>query len=136
MALRSLEKYFLADDLFSHHLPLAVFEDPLRLELKEPYPTLGYADHPLPEMDITICKNIESFSFTLVDRDNTLGWIKKNVEQYFRIRQNHQSHRVESFFQRDSQGILRPQRKMRLFMATNRADIATSDCLFYFICEK
>ena len=133
MARRSLEKYFSTDNLFGSALPLAIFEDPMRLELQSPLQTIGYADHALPEKDITICKNIESFSFTLVDENNILGWLKEDVKKYFHIRQNHQSHKVEDFFQRDTQGILRPRCQMRLFMATNRADIAASDCLFYFI---
>ena len=136
MALRSLEKYFLTDDLFSHPLPIARFEDPLRLELNSPEQTLDYADRPLPKKDITIWNNLESFSFTLVGEENSLGWLSGEVAHHFRIRQNERAHPADDFFQRDSDGIFRPKRKMRLFMATNRPDIATSDCLFYFICVE
>ena len=132
MARRSLERYFSVDTLFDNPLPVMLYEDPLRLELKSPY-LISYADQPLPKADITICKNIESFSFNLVDQSNLLGWIKEDVHQLFTIRQNHKIHRAEDFFQRDEQGVLRPKKKMRLFMATNRPDIAASDCIFYFM---
>ena len=133
MARRSIERYFMTDDLFSNTLPIMNYEDPLRLEIKPSF-TLSYSDQALPEADVTICKNVESFSFNLVDTNNLLGWIKKDIEEYFTIRQSQQTYRARDFFQRDGQGCLRPKRAMRLFMATNRPDIAVADCLFYFIC--
>ena len=134
MARRSLERYFLAENLFANPLPIMIYEDPIRLELKSQEHSIDYADHSLPKVDITICKNIESFSFNLVDQDNVLGWIKREVGHTFTALQNHQTLGAEDFFQRDTHGALRPRRKMHLFMATNRPDIAASDCLFYFIC--
>ena len=134
MAHRSLEKYFLSEDLFGNPLPVMLYENPLRMELLPPCP-IGYADHPLPETAVTINKNIESFSFTPVDEGNPLGWIERDPEHFFLIRQGEQTLPVKNFFQRDGEGILRPKCKMRLFMATQRPDIAASDCLFYFICE-
>ena len=134
MAQRSLEKYFLSEDLFANPLPVMLYHNPLRMELNPPCP-IGYSDRPLPDVAVTINKNIESFSFTPVDESNPLGWIERGPEDYFLIRQGNQTLPAEDFFQRDGEGILRPKRKMRLFMATHRPDIAASDCLFYFICE-
>ena len=135
MARRSLQKYVSSDDLFGNPLPIAIFENPLRLELKSPDQSIGHSTRPPPGPDITIHKNIESFNFTPVDENNSLGRIVGEVNRHFRVRQNNQTRPAGDFFQRDGQGRLRPKRKMRLFMATNRPDIAASDCLFYFICE-
>ena len=132
VAKKGLQNYFLMDDLFSKEPSITLLDNPLRLELTSPC-RIGYGDQPMEDKDITIRKNIQSVHFSVMEKGDELGWVKNGLN-HFQIHGNRGHDKVENFFKEEN-GSLRIKRKMCLFMATSRPDIAVSDCLFYFICQ-
>ena len=133
VAKKGLERYFLTDDLFKGSSPITVMQDPFRMELRPNY-KISYADYPTQDSDVTIRKDIERFNFTLIGKEDILGWAKgADLFQIYKDKHSHND--VDEFFL-VKEGKLYPKCQMRLFMATTRSDIAISDCLFYFMAES
>ena len=109
---------------------IEVYRHPLRLELT-PRTRIDYATSPLPDRDITMRADIEKYNFTAVGPEDDLAWLGEGGLSHLRVGSGGQGREVLEFFRIEG-GSLRPAHPMRLFMATTRADIATSDCLFYF----
>ncbi|MEM0952763.1 MAG: succinylglutamate desuccinylase/aspartoacylase family protein [Pseudomonadota bacterium] len=128
-----VERFFCAPDLFEGANEVSLFRHPLRLELS-PHSRIEYAERPLHDRDVTVRQDIERFNFVPLGATDMLGWVDEHGLSHLRIGSDYQPHDVQEFF-RIKDGILFPQRGMRLFMATTRPDIAASDCLFYFVCE-
>ncbi len=134
VARAGLDNYFLVDDLFANNTAVEIFRHPLRLELVA-HSRIDYAERFLHDRDITVRADIERFNFAPLGSHDTLGWLDLDGLEHLQIGSDYQPHAVEDFFQ-VKDGQLYPTRPMRLFMATTRADIAASDCLFYFVCDQ
>ena len=133
-AWRGLEKYFLQEDLYQPSKDIAVFHNPLRLELAADT-SIDYADRSLPDVKVTLCKDIEKFNFYPVNKDDTLGWLRGEGIANLKVIEENKIRPANEFFALKN-GKLHPRSKMQVFMATTQRDIAVSDCLFYFIpCE-
>ena len=121
------------DSLLAQADGVAIFRHPLRLELS-PHSRIDFSDRPLHDRDITVRWDIERFNFAPVDGDEMLGWLDEGGLGHLHIGSDNHPHEVAEFF-RVEEGKLYANCHMRLFMATTRADIAASDCLFYFVCD-
>lgn len=131
VAAAGLEHYFHREDVFADPAPVTVLEHPLRLELA-PHARIDFSDRPLPGRDLTMRADIERLNFAPIGTDEPLGWLGTDGLDTLRIGTGLD---VSAFF-RELGGQLYAAHPMRLFMATTRADIAASDCLFYFVAEE
>ena len=131
MATHSLEQYFLRENLFEIPRELSIFRNPLRLELN-PGSRIDFSDSPLENQDVTIRSDIDSLNFLSIGHENILGWASAPEHLHVRTREQMQPLNDYFFIQ---QGKLYPKFPMTIFMATMRADLAASDCIFYFVKE-
>jgi len=113
---------------------MEVFRDPIRLELLDGV-TLTYADAPRRSHDVTLCPDIERLNFGVVSRGNRLGWVRRDPRELFRARDAAGRCAVASLVQ-SRDGELYPVQDLKLFMITNNAAIAQSDCLFYAVARS
>ena len=133
VAMRGIENYFLKEDLFEDPRTISIFHNPLRLEL-DPSSRLGYGLFPLEDRDVTIRSDIESLNFKSIGKSEKLGWVGSIEHPHLSVRSVDQIQNINEYFYIHG-GAFYPKNPMILFMATRRADIAASDCLFYFVCE-
>lgn len=125
-----LAAYFEREDVFADPAPVDLLQDPHRLELVR-HARIDFADHPLDGRDLTMRADIERLNFVPVGIDEPLGWTGPDGTEVLRMGTGGDA---GEFF-RVLGGTLYARQPLRLFMATTRADIAASDCLFYFVCE-
>lgn len=111
--------------------PLEIFDHPMRLELAEGV-VLGFGAAPQAGCDITLRADIERLNFGTVDAGTPLGWVSGNPHALLRARDASGNCVVSSLVQ-SVDGELMPARDLKLFMITNNAAIAASDCLLYAV---
>ncbi len=126
-----LEAFFHGDDVFTPRGEVSLLEHPFRLEL-QPHARIDFADHPLVDRDLTMRADIEHFNFAPVAPSEPLGWAAGLGS--LRVTSGRDTRDAREFF-RVEDGQVYTRETLRLFMATTRADIAASDCLFYFVRE-
>jgi hypothetical protein len=114
--------------------PMEVLTDPIRLELLDGV-TLTYGDAPRRSHDITLCSDIERLNFGVVGLGHRLGWVRRDPRELFRARDAAGRCAVASLV-RARDGELYPVQDLKLFMITNNAAIAQSDCLFYAVARS
>jgi hypothetical protein len=108
-----------------------IFDEPLRFELADGT-VLRYGEGPVDDADITIPSNIENYNFGDFSTHEILGWLEHDAFYKITIKDIAGVEQRDKYFdQRD--GCLFAKSPLRLFMATTRADIALTDCLFYFV---
>jgi len=112
---------------------LELLRDPIRLELKDRV-TLTYAEQPSTSFDITLRADIEHHNFGTVGENTLLGWASGSERRLFSARDAAGRCAVSRLVRIDN-GELYPARPLRLFMITNNAAIAQSDCLFYAVAD-
>lgn len=108
--------------------------DPIRLELKDNV-TLTYADAPSPDHDITLKLDIEHHNFGGVSRETPLGWTRSPEHALFKAVDAGGNCAVTQIVRTEG-GTLYPAQALKLFMITNNAAIAESDCLFYAVVDE
>jgi len=136
LAYEGLCRYFTAPDVFAIDTPdraLEVLTDPIRLELRDNV-TLTYADEPRTGYDITLRTDIEYHNFTGVTSDTLLGWADGPERKLFAAQDTGGRCAVTDIVRIEG-GRLYPARSLKLFMITNNAAIAQTDCLFYAVAE-
>ena len=136
LAYEGLCRYFLAPQVLDQGATewgLEVLRDPIRLELNDNV-TLTYADQPSPNYDITLKTDIEHYNFGTVSPDTLLGWARGTERALFSALDAGGSCAVTRLVRIDN-GELYPARPLKLFMITNNAAIAESDCLFYAVAD-
>ena len=132
VATQGIKNYFLKENLLAPSpRKVVTLYNPLRLELSR-HKKVGYSQKALKDHDITLRVDIESLNFKTVGVNEWLGWVEVVRFTNLRIRDSHQMKDASIYFT-IRQGKLYPKAPMTLFMATQRVDIATSDCLFYFV---
>ncbi len=129
-AAEGLERFFLSEDLFAGTRPVSLVTNPLRLELREA--ELSYADGPCDGDGIVLRRDIESLNFRPLGADEAIGWANRRGLSHLRVKTPSGLSAIDEYFV-IRQGQICPRKPMTLFMATKRADIALSDCLFYFV---
>ncbi len=136
LAYEGLRRYFLAPTVLAQDETdwgLELLHNPIRLELCE-HVTLTYADQPCESYDITLRSDIEHHNFGSVSADTQLGWARGSERNLFRAQDASGSCAVTKLV-RIVDGELYPARPLKLFMITNNAAIAESDCLFYAVAD-
>jgi hypothetical protein len=108
---------------------LEIFSDPIRLELREGV-TLTYGEHPRAGHDITLRTDIEHHNFGTVNAQTPLGWAAADPQNLFRAIDARGRCAVSALVRREGNELF-PAQDLKLFMITNNAAIAVSDCLFY-----
>jgi hypothetical protein len=108
--------------------------DPIRLELNE-HVTLTYAETPRDNYDITLRTDIEHHNFGGVTPDTMLGWANAPERSLFTAQDSGGRCAVTRLV-RIEDGKLYPAQALKLFMITNNAAIAQSDCLFYAVADE
>ena len=129
-------RYFSVPDVFAQaetDWGLELLADPIRLELSDNV-TLTYAEEPCPAYDITLRTDIEHHNFGSVTPDTLLGWAEGPVRKLFTA-QDMDGRCAVTKIVRIEKGRLYPARPLKLFMITNNAGIAESDCLFYAVAD-
>ena len=107
--------------------------DPIRLELVENV-TLTYAEAQRDSYDITLKPDIEHHNFGTVFPDTMLGWATGPEQVLFNAWDMGGRCAVTKLV-RIKNGELYPAQPLKLFMITNNAAIAQSDCLFYAVAD-
>jgi hypothetical protein len=112
---------------------LELLRDPIRLELNDKV-SLTYSEHIREDYDITLKPDIEHHNFGGVTPDTVLGWATGDAQRLFSA-QDAGGRCAVSRLVRVEDGILYPAQPLKLFMITNNAAIAESDCLFYAVAD-
>lgn len=112
---------------------LELLQDPIRLELNDNV-TLTYAEQPCPNYDVTLKADIEHHNFGTVSEETLLGWAHGPEQALFSALDVGGSCAVTRLV-RIEHGELYPAQPLKLFMITNNAAIAQSDCLFYAVAD-
>jgi len=136
LAYEGLCRYVAAPDVFAFDEPdraLEVLTDPIRLELRDNV-TLTYADEARSGYDITLRTDIEYHNFNGVTPDTLLGGAEGPERNLFSAQDMGGRCAVTNIV-RIEDGRLYPARSLKLFMITNNAAIAQTDCLFYAVAD-
>jgi len=137
LAFEGLCRYFEADRVLHEgntDWGLELLRDPIRLELNE-HVTLTYAEKPCENYDITLKSDIEHHNFGGVRADTLLGWTRSSERKLFSA-QDAGGRCAVTRLVRVEDGKLYPAQPLKLFMITNNAAIAHSDCLFYAVADN
>ena len=127
LAYEGMCRYFLADTVLDQG------DTDWGLELNDNV-TLTYADQPNPSYDITLKTDIEHHNFGTVPGDTLLGWATGPERSLFSALDAGGRCAVTRLV-RIEDGKLYPAQPLKLFMITNNAAIAYSDCLFYAVAD-
>jgi hypothetical protein len=136
LAYEGMCRYFLAERVLAQDETdwgLELLRDPIRLELNENV-TLTYAEQPSDSYDITLKPDIEHHNFGGISTDTLLGWANGEERKLFSALDAGGRCAVTKLV-RIVDGQLYPAQPLKLFMITNNAAIAHSDCLFYAVAD-
>jgi hypothetical protein len=136
LAYEGMCRYFQAKMVLAHEdtdWGLELLRDPIRLELNDNV-TLTYAEAPSANYDITLKPDIEHHNFGTVSPDTLLGWASAPERSLFTA-QDAGGRCAVTRLVRIINGELYPAEPLKLFMITNNAAIAESDCLFYAVAD-
>jgi predicted deacylase len=136
LAYEGMCRYFQARTVLAHEdtdWGLELLRDPIRLELNDNV-TLTYAEAPSVNYDITLKTDIEHHNFGTVAPDTLLGWASGPERSLFTALDAGGRCAVTRLV-RIVDGQLYPAEPLKLFMITNNAAIAESDCLFYAVAD-
>jgi hypothetical protein len=128
-AFLGLKSFLTAENVFERKQDMEILRQPRRLEIQADT-TICFADTSDPTKNITIFQDVEALNFGVTEASHVLGWVNDKGLENFHLDDRNQH--VSSFF-RIERGQLLTNCPLKLFMVTTRADIAKSDCLFYFI---
>ncbi|NVJ59449.1 MAG: succinylglutamate desuccinylase/aspartoacylase family protein [Gammaproteobacteria bacterium] len=109
--------------------PLAINKHPIRVTVK-PGISLGYGEHLNTDLDMTLKNELEEFNFTGVNRGTCVGWLNRSISDCMEAISDKGINVIDDLFELDNHA-LKAKQDLKCFMATRRADIALSDCLFY-----
>lgn len=128
-AYKGLLSFVCSDNVFQTKQQVEILDTPRRLELV-PDVDVSFGEQRLNGSSITIRQDIEKFNFGVTPANQRIGWINGDINRSLQL--DSQSSSVGDYFYVENEQILTKQ-PLKLFMVTTRADIARSDCLFYFV---
>ena len=134
LAYEGLCRYFTAHTVLAQgdtDWGLELLFNPIRLELNEGI-SLTYAERPSELHDITLSLDIEHHNFGSVSQNTQLGWTGVSETELFSALDANGRCAVDKLV-RVEEGRLYAAQPLKLFMITNNAAIAQSDCLFYAV---
>ncbi len=133
-ALEGIKSFLSANDVFKQTQDIEQLHNPRRLELN-PSGSIAYAQLPVKGASLTMRQDIERLNFGTTKANQLLGWLPDNNLDTLQL--DNADFNVSDYFvveSSDQEGYqLKTKCTLTLFMVTTRADIASSDCLFYFI---
>ena len=129
VARKGMESFMLCEHACQSFAEVEVLRNPHRFELAR-NKTLGYFEKYCDDYDITLRSDIEQFNTGITTSGTVLGWTTETLKTGFEIKNIDTE--LDRYFYIEK-GEIRTKIPLKLFMATSRADIASSDCLFYFI---
>lgn len=134
IALNGIKRFTQIEDLSSieNVNEVEVIYHPIRVKLS-PNTFLNYNDKPVGK-GITLSKNIEEANFRLNKKGAKLGWVDDNGLNNLVIEDEHLHGKPQEFFEVNNNELVCAN-DFRIFMATNKAEIAMNDCLFYVVKE-
>ncbi len=117
-------------DIFSMDPPdIHVICHPVRIKAHEGI-SLCYGMDKTDEVDITLISDIEKLNYQVTEAGTELAWLDRSLRDCLTAINDHGEEVIEALFEIVN-GRLTAKRNLRVFMATERADIALSDCIFY-----
>lgn len=152
LAYEGICRFLAADNPFSGYSanhPITIYEHPLRLRLK-PGCTIAYGevemedgtdenDHISDEArqnqlaaDLTLQAQAEALNYAPLEPGTNIGQLGTIGLEALTAQTPQGEEQLELFFEVTADNQLRTREKLQLFMVTPRADIAMSDCVFYF----
>jgi hypothetical protein len=137
IAWQGLLRYLNDQDVMSlkHGHIMDIYRHPVRLELKE-NTTLAYSRSYVLGTDLTVPDSLEHLNFDLADTGTLIGWLGgRSVDHYLVVNDASGQNVFERYFTVKGNQLLTAQ-PLKLFMITNRPDIALSDCLLYAAEER
>lgn len=134
VAQEGILRYLGADNIRAEeglHYRVNIFKNPIRLELK-----LGgiasYSNEKQNDADITLAENAERLNYGMVPHEEPLAFLGDKGLAVLTAKDYTGKERLGEFFE-GCDGQLFSKHPIKLFMVTTNAQIAASDCLFYFI---
>ena len=133
LAYQGIRELAASDDFNNghHYLPICILRQPLRVEAR-PGSRLSYAPYPEPRQDICLRHDIEQRNYGITPAGTCLGWLAGDIDSLV-VRDETGQAISHQLFEIQHHRLL-TRCDMQIFMATNRTDIALSDCLFYALC--
>lgn len=132
MAFEGLVRFTQTEKLEQNNkLALQIFKHPARVKAHQGI-ALHFGTANNDDFDIVLLESIEQFNYRTIQAGTSLGWINRSLTDCIEVINDHGDNIVEELFKLE-QGQLICQNALRVFMATARADIALSDCLFYVV---
>jgi hypothetical protein len=125
LTLNTQAKYFHQDRAVD------IIYNPLRLTLK-PHTSLSYGDHNEGFMGVCIKSNIEQLNYGVSRKDQMIGWVDEKGLNNFELVNVHGDNVISDYFS-CRKNILTCEVDLRIFMATDKKNIALNDCLFYVV---
>ena len=135
VAKQGLYLYFTCVDVLDDPPAKALdfYFNPMRLELKDKVAgRLHYQNSPASDGALTLSPDIERFNFNVVTPSDRLGFLAPDLFRELTAL-TAKGHEMLHHFFTAKDGMLRVKTPLKLFMITSNADIARSDCLFYFV---
>jgi hypothetical protein len=133
-ALKGIKSFLSAGDVFKQKQYVEQLHNPRRLELKASS-SIAYAQAYIPDTSITMRQDIERLNFGTTKANQVLGWLSDNKLDPLRL--DTVDGNVGDYFTVEGtpqEGYtFKTKCPLTLFMVTTRVDIASTDCLFYFI---
>jgi len=136
LAYEGLCRYFLQDvvlDQGDADWGLELLRNPIRLELNDGI-SLTYAERPSGGHSITLMPDIEHHNFGTVCPETQLGWTSGHEQELFSALDSSGRCAVSQLVRIEGEKLF-PAQPLKLFMITNNATIAQSDCLFYAVAD-
>jgi len=106
-----------------------VCRHPIRVQINPQF-TLAYSDNELQNINLVLVADNERRNFGTTHKGTFLGWIKGTCRETLTALNPIGINVCEELFD-VRQGKLYTAKDLNFFMATDRADIAVGDCLFY-----
>ncbi|MFB0980248.1 MAG: succinylglutamate desuccinylase/aspartoacylase family protein [Alteromonadaceae bacterium] len=116
---------------FHQNRAVDIIYKPLRLTLK-PHTSLSYGDHNEGFMGVCIKSNIEQLNYGVSRKDQMIGWVDEKGLNIFELVNEHGDNVISDYFS-CRKNILTCEVDLRIFMATDKKNIALNDCFFYVV---
>ncbi len=136
IAYEGLCRYALIEDVMGRPRDglIDIYQPPIRVELSKDV-RLGYGTRQDSQYDLTLDANIEALNFECAKPGKVVGWLNPDFvetgQPLFKSLKTSAGSQVEIFEIRKGQLLI--SKPCKLFMITNNAEIALSDCLCYAV---
>lgn len=138
LAVDGLSRYLFQPQVLSpvgHGIQIDLYHHPVRLELVAGA-SIAFADAPVPDADLTVPQGLEQHNFGVAPTGTFIGWLgERRGVRALRVVSSDGRDLFTDYFRVEANRLCTAQ-KLKLFMITQRADIALSDCLLYATPER